>query len=128
MHVTVGSVPLPALCAASAEDSSENMRARVHAARLIQLRRYGAGYGGAGVVCNGHASGRWLEAHTAIAPAARALLATAADRLSLSARGYHRVLKVARTIADLDNDDAITAAAIGEALRYRPADPAGARV
>jgi magnesium chelatase family protein len=48
------------------------------------------------------------------------LLQTAAERLSLSARGYHRVLKVARTIADLENANEIAPAHIGEALRYRP--------
>jgi magnesium chelatase family protein len=53
-------------------------------------------------------------------PAARSLLQTAAERLSLSARGYHRVLKVARTIADLESVDEIASEHIGEALRYRP--------
>jgi magnesium chelatase family protein len=48
------------------------------------------------------------------------LLQTAAERLSLSARGYHRVLKVARTIADLENANEIAPGHIGEALRYRP--------
>ena len=61
-----------------------------------------------------------------IAPAARldadarALLVRAADRLSLSARSYHRVLRVARTIADLDDADAVTRGHIAEALHFRP--------
>ncbi len=122
VHVNVGSVPLQTLSEVNSEDSSKNMRARVHAARAIQLRRYGSGSLAGDVACNAHAAGRWLEANTSIAPAARTLLTRAADRLSLSARGYHRVLKVARTIADLDGEDAITPAAIGEALRYRPTE------
>jgi magnesium chelatase family protein len=54
------------------------------------------------------------------------LLQTAAERLSLSARGYHRVLKVARTIADLQDAIEIAPAHIGEALRYRPMTRAAA--
>jgi len=77
----------------------------------------------AGVTCNAHASGRWLESHGAVASEARDLLGAAAERLSLSARGYHRVLKVARTIADLEGDDAVGVAAVAEALRYRPTEP-----
>jgi magnesium chelatase family protein len=50
----------------------------------------------------------------------RNLLHEAAERLLLSARAYHRVLKVARTIADLADDDAVGTTAVGEALRYRP--------
>jgi Predicted ATPase with chaperone activity len=48
------------------------------------------------------------------------LLQRAAGSLSLSARGYHRVLKVARTIADIDDDDAVNERHVSEALRYRP--------
>jgi magnesium chelatase family protein len=73
-----------------------------------------------GVSCNAYASGRWLDAHTQIHPGARTLLQTAAERLNLSARGYHRVLKVARTIADLEAATAIEPQHVGEALRYRP--------
>jgi magnesium chelatase family protein len=76
-----------------------------------------------GVSCNAHAIGRRLDAHTPVQREARTLLQTAAERLSLSARGYHRVLKVARTIAGLEDVAEVTevaAAHIAEALRYRP--------
>jgi magnesium chelatase family protein len=123
IHVAVGAVPLRALTAATAvEATSERMRLRVEGARDRQLDRYRDGDVGIDVTCNAHASGRWLALHTGIAAPARDLLGAAADRLSLSARAYHRVLKVARTIADLEGDQAVGVAAVAEALRYRPAD------
>jgi magnesium chelatase family protein len=122
VHVTVGAVPLSNLSDSRPEARSVDMRERVHAARNIQLQRYRGGIAGQAAVCNAHVPGRWLAVHTSVTGAARTLLTSAADRLSLTARGYHRVLKVARTIADLDAEDAITPAAIGEALRYRPTE------
>jgi magnesium chelatase family protein len=65
-------------------------------------------------------SGLWLDRHTPVEKNARALLQSASERLGLSARGYHRVLKVARTIADIDGDSSILTAHVAEALRYRP--------
>ena len=97
--------------------------ARVAVARERQRARY---RGHRAVECNAHVAGRWLDAHGGVEPAARSLLAGAADRLALSARGYHRVLKVARTIADLAGEERVTTVAVAEALRYRPA--AGADV
>jgi magnesium chelatase family protein len=55
-----------------------------------------------------------------LAPDARHLLVRAAERLTLSARAYHRVLRVARTIADLDGEATVAAGHVAEALRYRP--------
>jgi magnesium chelatase family protein len=76
-----------------------------------------------GVTCNAQASSRWLDRHGTVLAAARDLLVTAADRMRLSARAYYRVLKVARTIADLDGAPAVDAAHVAEALRSRPATP-----
>jgi len=117
MHVTVGAVALSELSGASSGDTSRTIRVRVERARSSQLKRFARSRG---ITCNAYASGRWLDAQTAVHPAARALLQTAADRLALSARGYHRVLKVSRTIADLEECAEIAPAHIGEALRYRP--------
>jgi magnesium chelatase family protein len=122
VHVVVGAVPLDTLTTRVPQVTSQEMRTRVAQARSRQRDRYREGLAGAGVVCNAHASGRWLESHTDIAGPARDLLGSAAERLSLSARGYHRVLKVARTIADLDGDDVIGITAVAEALRYRPTE------
>jgi magnesium chelatase family protein len=118
MHVTVGAVSLRALSARPASESSDSIRLRVESARARQADRYASL---PGVWCNAHAAGRWLDGCTPVASEARDLLATAAERLALSARGYHRVLKVARTIADLDNADRVEMGHIAEALRYRPA-------
>jgi magnesium chelatase family protein len=117
MHVIVGAVALRALSGTATGDSSATVRERVERARASQRRRFAKTRG---ISCNAYASGRWLDAHTQVHAAARALLQTAAERLFLSARGYHRVLKVARTIADLEDAKEIAPAHIGEALRYRP--------
>jgi len=125
MHVIVGAVALRALSGASSGDSSPTVRTRVERARASQRKRFAKSRG---ISCNAYASGRWLDAHTPIHPGARSLLQTAAERLCLSARGYHRVLKVARTIADLEDASEVAPAHVGEALRYRPmAKSAGAR-
>ncbi len=120
MHVTVGAVPIPLLGGRGGE-SSAAVRCRVERARAAQRTRYAAL---AGVECNAHVSGRWLDAHGDATADARTMLVAAANRLALSARGYHRVLKVARTIADLDGARSIDEAQVAEALRYRPAAPA----
>jgi len=116
MHVTVGRVALSDLSAVNNEESSSDIRGRVARARARQTLRYARL---AGVGCNAHAAGRWIEAHGGITSDARSMLHRAADGLSLSARGYHRVLKVARTIADLDESSSVSTTHVAEALRYR---------
>ena len=118
LHVTLGAVPVRQLSdGEGAREASADVRARVMAARRRQRERQAAL---GPFASNGRVPGRWLARHTPIAPEARELLATAAERLGLSARGYHRVLRVARTIADLDGAEGIEAAAAAEALCYRP--------
>jgi len=117
MHVTVGAVALRDLSSATNGDGSASIRSRVERARAAQRTRFARKHQ---ISCNAHAVGRWLDAHTPVLPEARTLLQTAAERLGLSARGYHRVLKVARTIADLEDTPAIAPAHIAEAIRYRP--------
>ena len=97
-------------------ERSCDVRSRVEAAREIQRARYRRL---PGVFCNAHVSGRWLDAHTPIAPAARTTLVQAAERLGFSARGYHRVLRVARTIADLESAGQVGVEHIAAAVRYR---------
>ncbi|HEY1951202.1 MAG TPA: YifB family Mg chelatase-like AAA ATPase [Gemmatimonadaceae bacterium] len=117
MHVTVGAVALRELRGGDNSDSSVAIRRRVENARSEQRKRFAKK---PGTSCNAFAAGRWLDAHTPVHREARSLLQTAAERLRLSARGYHRVLKVARTIADLESSPEVGSSHIAEALRYRP--------
>ena len=117
MHVTVGAVALRELSGRNTGDYSCTIRSRVEVARDRQRRRFAKTKT---VSCNAFASGRWLDSNGGVHAEARSLLQTAAERLSLSARGYHRVLKVARTIADLERSTAVSPAHVAEALRYRP--------
>ena len=102
---------------APAEGSAEVAR-RVAAARTIQAERYAA-VGLAGVSTNAAAPTRAIEELAAADSGAQALVREAAERFALSARGYHRVLKLARTIADLDGSSAVRRAHLAEALAYR---------
>jgi magnesium chelatase family protein len=115
LHVSVPPVPLTELAMRERGDSSATIRQRVERARLRQRARFGDDVG-----CNARAPGRWLETHGALRPRARDLLASAGERLHLSARAFHRVLRVARTIADLESSVAIETAHVAEALGYRP--------
>ena len=117
MQVRLSAVPVRDLGRREGGEPSAAVRARVERARARQRARY---RGVPRVRCNAHAAGRWLDTRTPIDEDARDLLASAADRCGLSARAYHRVLKVARTIADLDDSAAVAWTHVAEALRYRP--------
>lgn len=116
MTVHVPALDPATLPATLAGEPSSAVRARVDAARARQRTRYNQL---PGVFCNAHAPGRWLETHTRIDPAARAALVTAAQRLGFSARAYHRVLRVARTAADLEGVNAILPEHVAAGVRYR---------
>jgi magnesium chelatase family protein len=117
MHVPLSAVPTASLQRASDGDASTVIRTRVEAARAVQRERFADT---AGVACNAHAAGRWLLNRGNVTTHARSVLATAMESLKLSARGYHRVLRVARTIADLEQSTALEASHVAEALRFRP--------
>jgi len=116
MHVPVGALALTALAAGGEGERSTSIRERVELARARQLERYADS---GEVAVNAHVSARALQSLGGLTADARSLLTSAAERLGLTARGYHRVLRVARTIADLDASRAVESPHVAEALRYR---------
>ena len=117
MHVPLSAVPSASLHRSSDGESSNVIRARVERARAVQRHRFATLNA---TTCNAHVAARWLLNHGQIDADARTMLAAAMETLKLSARGYHRVLRVARTIADLEANERVTSAHVAEALRYRP--------
>jgi magnesium chelatase family protein len=101
------------------KEGSENVAERVAAARDRQLRRLATLGLEDGPRSNAETDGEVLETVAAPDEAGRSLLKTSAEQLRLTARGYHRVLRVARTIADLDDADTVRRCHVAEALAYR---------
>ena len=125
LHVDVPAVPPLELARIPAGEDSATVAARVQAARDVQQARYAAHQdAGRPIRTNADAEGELLEQVAIMDSAARALLVDAAEKLKLSARGYHRVLRVARTIADLAAADTIASLHMAEALSYRRLSPA----
>ncbi len=100
------------------KEKSADVARRVARARAIQQERF-ASLGRTALRLNSQADGQILETIAVLDPAGRTLLSDAADAMNLSARGYHRVLRVARSIADLDGKDIISRLHLAEALSYR---------
>ncbi len=118
IHVDVPAVPFRDLTAAVQGETSEDIRTRVAAARLIQQERFRR----ARIHSNAQMSSRQIKAHCAIDHDSVRLLENAIEKLGLSARAYNRILKIARTIADLSNQPQIAAHHIAEAIQYRSLD------
>ena len=119
IQMQVAAVPFRDLAAAAGGESSDEMRARVSRARERQGRRFA---GARQVFANAQMTSRLVQAHCALGPEARRLLETAVERLGLSARAYTRILKIARTIADLEGAADITLPHVAEAIQYRTMD------
>jgi len=120
LRVEVPAVSASDLMLPSAAESSAIVAARVAAAREIQRERY-AGFA-SGVLTNAQCPAAEIEKIATFDEAGRKLLHDAAEAMRLSARGYHRTLKLARTLADLDSSETIGRIHLAEALSYRATD------
>ncbi len=118
LQIEVPAVSAADLCLPPPTEGSAEVRARVLAARTRQRERFAA-HGARGVRTNADCNGQLLEDIVMLDAAGQTLLRQAAEQLALSARGYHRTLKVARTLADLDGADGVGRLHIAEALAYR---------
>ena len=119
LHVEVPVVPFKQLSQMQPGESSAAIRERVIKARQIQEQRY---KNHKGVYCNAQMTERMLHEFAEPDSASLDMLRTAMERLSLSARAYSRILKVARTIADLEGSERIQSHHIAEAIGYRSLD------
>lgn len=118
IHVEVVPVAYGELSSERVNEKSEKVRERVVGARKIQAKRFE----GTPIYCNAQMSSKQLKIYCKINEAGNQLLKTAMEKLNLSARAYDRILKVARTIADLDNSENIETPHLAEAINYRSLD------
>jgi len=118
MHVEVPSVPYKDLMQDNVTEGSKIIRNRVARARAIQSKRLSR----TKIFCNARMSSRHIKSHCKVDEASCRLLESAIDKLGLSARAYNRILKIARTIADLEQSTDICTQHISEAIQYRNLD------
>ena len=119
LHVEALPVEYDDLASEQGGESSADVRARVMAARALQRERYKAL---PGVRCNAQLPSGALRRYCRMTPAAEKILRSAFERLGYSARAYDRILRVARTVADLDGSEVLDTAHLSETLQYRTLD------
>ena len=118
LHLEVTSVPYQELSAKATGTSSGEMREQVLRAQDVQERRFGGGRGRR----NAQMTSRELRQHCPLDQAGQSHLKTSVQEMGLSARAHDKVLRVARTIADLEGVDSISCAHVAEAVNYRLLD------
>ncbi len=118
IHVEVPPVEYEELSRAKPSESSESIRERVNKTRLVQQKRFA----GTGISCNARITPATIHEFCRMTDEASKVLQMAFDRLKLSGRAYDRIVKVSRTVADLDGDEIISSQHIMEAIHYRTLD------
>jgi magnesium chelatase family protein len=122
IHMEIVPVPFEDLSNKPLGESSETIRKRVIDARKIQENRY---KNEDGIYCNAQMNSKLLRKYAVLDEASKNLIQNAMKKLNLSARAYDRILKLARTIADLDHKENIEIQHISEAISYRNLDKEG---
>ena len=122
IHIEVTPVPFRELSQDRVAESSADIRQRVIQARALQSARF---IEDQGVHCNAQMTSKLIQQHCVLNSEGKAILKSAMERLGLSARAYDRILKVSRTIADLDSVNEIQTAHVAEAIQYRSLDRDG---
>ncbi len=118
LHVEVPALSYQELAGEECAEGSAEIRARADAARQIQRQRFSRMQ----IHCNAQMSSRHIKRFCPVDEASRRLLEMAIDRLGMSARAYSRILKIARTIADLEGTEGIRSDHVSEAIQYRGLD------
>lgn len=118
LHIDATPVEFEHISSTQKSESSEEIKIRVDNARLIQNNRYKD----TDIICNARIPSSRLQSDCAMSQKSLSLLKNAFDKMGLSARAYDRILKVSRTIADLDNTEIIQPHHIAEAIQYRSLD------
>jgi magnesium chelatase family protein len=115
LYIETPSLEYDELRERSGAEPSSAVRSRVNRAREFQHRRYEE----SGITCNARIGTKQLEEYCSLSSDCEKLMRDAYSRLSMTARSYDRVLRVARTVADLDQSESIEPSHLAEAIRYR---------
>lgn len=118
IHIEVEPVDYDKLSSKEKEESSAEIRKRVNKAREIQRKRFA----GTGIACNAKMSPKMTKEYCVLSEEASSLLKLSFERLGLSARAYDKILRIARTIADLEESEGIETAHVAQAIQYRSLD------
>jgi len=118
IHIEVPPVEFEKLSSEEKSECSADIKKRVNAARKIQQKRLE----GSGITCNAHMTAAMTREFCTPTPAALSLLEDAFERLGLSARAFDKILRIARTAADLDNAEKVDTVHIAQAIRFRSFD------
>ena len=118
LHIEVPRVPYQEMASKEEAETSAEIRERVQAARKLQEKRFRK----SGISCNAHMNRRQVKEFCILTEDAAFLLQEAYQKLALSARAHDRILKVARTISDLAEEDKIDILPLAEAINYRSLD------